>query len=155
MPGIASMLNGVSVESVFDDGMRLVVVAPFTDEMDVPCQVIRATEVVFPVAATSVAITNTASVAISLTSHIHVFEANAALSFDRAAAYGMRPALEVGQHLDIPSGKTVEVGLIPIAGDRVVIGFAGFVDGPLDAPGAKAAALAKLRACGYLDSAGE
>ncbi len=33
-----------------------------------------------------------------------------------------------------------------------IIGFAGLVDGPLDAPGAKEPALAKARATGYLDT---
>jgi len=42
------------------------------------------------------------------------------------------------------------VRLVPIRGDRVVIGFAGLVDGPLDAPGAKERALERARACGYL-----
>ena len=48
--------------------------------------------------------------------------------------------------------KTVRVGLAPIGGQRVVIGFAGLVDGALDAPGAKEAALTKARATGYLDT---
>jgi urease subunit gamma/beta len=33
-----------------------------------------------------------------------------------------------------------------------MIGFAGLVDGPLDAPGAKEAALDKAHRCGYLDA---
>jgi urease subunit gamma/beta len=40
--------------------------------------------------------------------------------------------------------------LAPIGGERVIIGFAGLVDGPLDADGAKENALAKARATGYL-----
>jgi urease subunit gamma/beta len=39
---------------------------------------------------------------------------------------------------------------VPIGGARVAIGFAGLVDGPLDAPGAKEAALARAAAQGYL-----
>jgi len=42
------------------------------------------------------------------------------------------------------------VELVPIGGDRVVIGFAGLVDGPLDAPGAKEEALRAAAARGYL-----
>jgi urease subunit gamma/beta len=42
------------------------------------------------------------------------------------------------------------VSLVPIRGERVVIGFAGLVDGPLDEPGMRQAALARARACGYL-----
>ncbi|KJY18238.1 urease subunit gamma, partial [Streptomyces sp. NRRL S-104] len=41
-------------------------------------------------------------------------------------------------------------GLVPIGGDRIAIGFAGLVDGPLDAPGAKEEALRRAVACGYL-----
>jgi hypothetical protein len=44
----------------------------------------------------------------------------------------------------------VEVRLVPIGGDRVAIGFAGLVDGPLDVPGAREEALRKAHACGYL-----
>ena len=36
-----------------------------------------------------------------------------------------------------------------MGGDRVAIGFAGLVDGPLDAPGAKEEALRRAIACGY------
>ena len=39
-----------------------------------------------------------------------------------------------------------------MGGARVVVGFAGLVDGPLDAPGARERALAKSRACGFADS---
>jgi len=43
----------------------------------------------------------------------------------------------------------VPVGLVPIGGERVAIGFAGRVDGPLDAPGAKEQALLRARHEGY------
>ncbi len=64
-------------------------------------------------------------------SHYHFFEVNQALHFDRNAARGFR--------LDIPSGTAVrfepgqhrEVGLVALAGDRIVYGFAGAVMGPL------------------------
>ena len=44
--------------------------------------------------------------------------------------------------------------LAPIRGARVVIGFAGLVDGPLDAPGARERALDLLRATGFADTGG-
>jgi urease subunit gamma/beta len=34
----------------------------------------------------------------------------------------------------------------------VAIGFAGLVDGPLDAPGAFESAMERARACGYLEA---
>ena len=52
--------------------------------------------------------------------------------------------------LDFPPGHTVSVGLVPIGGERVVIGFAGLVDGPLDAPGVRERALERAKAMGYL-----
>ena len=35
------------------------------------------------------------------------------------------------------------------AGDRVVVGFSGLVDGPLDAPGARETALQRARLLGF------
>jgi urease subunit gamma/beta len=97
-----------------------------------------------------VEVTNTAAVPISVTSHFHFFEANPRLRFDRAAAYGRHLAIPAGASQRFDVGATVEVSLAPIGGQRVVIGFAGLVDGPLDAPGAKERALRTAAACGYL-----
>ena len=49
-------------------------------------------------------------------------------------------------------GTTSSVGLVPFGGRRVVVGFAGLVDGPLDAPGAVEDALERARACGFADT---
>jgi urease subunit gamma/beta len=95
-------------------------------------------------------VVNTASVPISVTSHFHFFEANPRLRFDRADAYGRHLAVPAGSSVRFDPGATVHVELVPIGGDRVAIGFAGLVDGPLDEPGAKERALAKAAACGYL-----
>jgi urease subunit gamma/beta len=95
-------------------------------------------------------VTNTASVPVSVTSHFHFFEANPRLDFDRAAAYGMRLAVPAGSSVRFGPGESEEVGLVPIGGERIAIGFAGLVDGPLDAPGAKEEALRRAAACGYL-----
>ncbi|MER8232640.1 urease subunit gamma [Streptomyces sp. NPDC094049] len=97
----------------------------------------------------TLAVRNTATVPVSVTSHFHFFEVNPRLDFDRAAAYGMRLAAPAGSSTRFDPGQSVEVGLVPIGGARVVIGFAGLVDGPLDAPGAKEEALRRAVACGY------
>jgi len=102
-----------------------------------------------------VEVTNTAAVVIGVTSHFHFFEANPRLRFDRAAAYGMHLAIEAGSSVRFEPGQTRPVPLTPIGGRRVIIGFAGLVDGPLDAPGAKERALHRARACGYEDSGPE
>jgi urease subunit gamma/beta len=97
-------------------------------------------------------VTNESTLPISVTSHLHFFEANPRLRFDRAASYGRHLHIPAGDHVDFLPGVPVEVALAPIAGKRIVIGFAGLVDGPLDAPGAKENALAKAREFGYLDT---
>ena len=60
-----------------------------------------------------------------------------------------RSAIDAGEHVDFPPGVEVAVDLTPILGDRVVVGFAGLVDGPLDAPGARERALQRAAALGY------
>ncbi len=77
-------------------------------------------------------VANRGSVPVHLTAHFHVFEANPALCFDRRKAFGMRPDLPVGWAIRIEPGETVEVPLVPIQGRRIVHGFHGIVDGPLD-----------------------
>ena len=103
-----------------------------------------------PEAVVRLTVTNTATVPVSVTSHFHFFEANPRLDFDRAAAYGMRLAVPAGSSVRFGPGESVEVGLVPIGGERVAIGFAGLVDGALDAPGGKEEALRRAAACGYL-----
>ena len=153
LPGVASMLFGVAVEAVFEDGRRLVVVDfPGTDS-DVPGQVTRlqSAPVVTPSDVVTLDVHNDSAVQISVTTHMHFFEVNPRLRFDREQAYGRHLHIPAGEHVDFPSGSTVSVQLVPITGERVIIGFAGLVDGPLDAPGAKEQAMAKARALGYLD----
>jgi urease subunit beta len=82
--------------------------------------------------ATPVRVTNTGPVPVHLTAHFHVFEANPALRFDRRRAFGMRPDVPAGGAVRVEPGQTVAVPLVPIGGRRVVRGFGGLVDGPLD-----------------------
>ncbi len=155
LPGVAALVPEVWVEAVFDDGSRLVVVpeplGPAHGDA-IPGSVHPAHEEVDAATAATlqVDVQNTSEVPISVTSHFHFFEVNPRLSFDRGAAYGMRLAIDAGEAIRFDPGATVTVDLAPIGGERVVIGFAGLVDGPLDASGAKEAALAKARATGYL-----
>ncbi|MGW9206118.1 urease subunit gamma [Embleya sp. NPDC055664] len=158
LPGVVDLVTEVYVEAVFPDGTRLAVVTdPFGHPGHgdaAPGAVIPATGAAAgPEPVTRITVRNTASVPVSVTSHFHFFEANPRLDFDRAAAYGMRPAAPAGVSTRFDPGADVEVGLVPMGGARVAIGFAGLVDGPLDAPGAKAEALRRAAACGYLGAA--
>ncbi|MFI5521829.1 urease subunit gamma [Streptomyces platensis] len=159
LPGVADVVTEVHVEAVFDDGSRLAVVSdPIGarppggggDEPPAPGAVLPGPAGPEPAPAVVLTVRNTATVPISVTSHFHFFEANPRLEFDRAAAYGMRLCVPAGSSVRFDPGGAEEVGLVPVGGDRIAIGFAGLVDGPLDAPGAKTEALRRAAACGYL-----
>jgi urease subunit gamma/beta len=155
LPGVVRAVPEVRVEAVFDDGSRLAVIrdpfraAPLSGQHCVSPQAPELSELPGEV---GLEVTNTAAVPISVTSHFHFFEANPRLRFDRAAAYGMHLAVAAGAAVRFEPGGSRRVALVPIGGRRVVIGFAGLVDGPLDEPGARERALEKARACGYEDS---
>jgi urease subunit gamma/beta len=155
LPGVPEVMGSVKVEAVFDDGTRLIVVtdpigAPAADPDTAPGAILLGPE---PLAgwpgAVTVFVTNTSTVPISVTSHFHFFESNPRLRFDRAAAYGMRLAIPAGASIRFGPGERAAADLTPMGGDRVAIGFAGLVDGPLDAPGAKEEALRRAVARGY------
>ena len=161
MPEVPHVVRRVAVEAVFADGSRLVVVddpfGPVPERDDMPGSILPAEPAPeldheTDVGVVQVTVENTAAVPISVTSHFHFFEANPRLRFDRAAAYGRHLDVAAGTHVRFPPGDTTTVWLAAIRGERVVVGFAGLVDGPLDAPGAREAALDRARACGYLDS---
>ncbi|MER5613086.1 urease subunit gamma [Streptomyces sp. NPDC002215] len=153
LPGVADVVTEVHVEAVFDDGSRLAVVSrPLGEGLgdEGPGAVVPGPATPEPEPAVRLTVHNTASVPVSVTSHFHFFEANPRLDFAREAAYGMRLAVPAGSSVRFGPGESVEVGLVPIGGARVAIGFAGLVDGPLDAPGAREEALRRAAACGYL-----
>ncbi|MFF8590237.1 urease subunit beta [Streptomyces sp. NPDC015220] len=104
-------------------------------------------------------VANTGDRAVQIGSHYHFFEVNRALRFDRESAYGM--------HLDIPSGTAVrfepgdtrEVELVAFGGTRRLVGFAGLVNGGLNADDTRRAALRRAEQLGFAttgaDTAGD
>jgi urease subunit gamma/beta len=161
LPGVADIVTEVRVEAVFDDGTRLVIVPdPIGGGHDPhggpgavltagPDPAARGSQE--PLAGwAEIDVVNTASVPVSVTSHWHFFEANPRLRFDRAAAYGMRLDIPAGSAVRFDPGVSTTVGLVPIGGARVAVGFAGLVDGPLDDPAVRAAALRRVAEFGYL-----
>nr|AQT38793.1 UreAB [Streptomyces sp.] len=174
LPGVADVVTEVHVEAVFDDGSRLAIVPDPIGEGPLgegpggaagsrpgarlgdraPGAVIPGPPHPDPRPTLRLTVRNTATVPVSVTSHFHFFEVNPRLDFDRAAAYGMRLCVPAGSSTRFDPGGEAEVGLVPIGGDRIAIGFAGLVDGPLDAPGAKDEALRRAAACGYLGAGG-
>jgi urease subunit gamma/beta len=150
MEGVRSLVRRIEVEAVFRDGRHLVVVedplagAPSAEaserEPDAPW---------LDDAAARVTVVNEGPVLIGVTSHLHFFETNPMLRFDRAAAWGMRLAVPARTKVFFAPGEPREVALVPIGGARVVRGHGEIVDGPLDAPGARDDALALAREKGY------
>jgi urease subunit gamma/beta len=148
LPGVAGMLPEVQVEATFPDGTKLVTIhdpiaAVSTAGLSDGPAAVRPGEIL-PAEGTialsagrpriRLAVVNTGDRPIQVGSHFHFAQANAALSFDRAAAHGT--------HLDIPAGTAVrfepgierEVDLVPLAGTRVVAGLTLPAPGPLDVP---------------------
>ncbi|MGW0537455.1 urease subunit gamma [Streptomyces sp. NPDC003032] len=157
LPEVPGILTEIQVEAVFADGSKLIVIThplgPTSDPSHAPGAVVPADQPPAEYAGlVRIEVTNTASVPVTVTSHFHFFEANRALAFDRAAAYGRHLALPVGASTRFEPGIIEQVKLTPIGGDRIVIGFAGLVDGPLDAPGTFEAALTRAHVAGYLDT---
>jgi len=74
---------------------------------------------------------NTAKRPVQVGSHYHFAETNAALSFDRAAALGKRLNIASGTAVRFEPGQQRTVELVDYAGERVVMGFRGLVQGAL------------------------
>jgi urease subunit beta len=69
---------------------------------------------------------------IQVGSHFHFAEANAALVFDRAVAWGCRLAIPAGTAVRFEPGIERMVTLTPLRGRRVVPGLRGLAGGALD-----------------------
>ncbi|MBB1600945.1 urease subunit beta [Variovorax sp. UMC13] len=74
---------------------------------------------------------NTADRPIQVGSHYHFAEVNGALGFDRTAARGMRLNIASGTAVRFEPGQQRTVELCDLAGDRIVYGFRGLVQGKL------------------------
>jgi urease subunit gamma/beta len=146
MDGVSEIIGPIQIDALFPSGTILVVVPePFgpgpPDALPAPGAVtVGAGPVTLGSGRTGIAlpVSNEADVPIEVTSHFHFFEANPALTFDRRMAFGMRLNTPAGEAVRWEPGERKEIGLVPIEGDREVWGFAGLVDGPLDAADATA-----------------
>jgi len=166
LSGVEVLLPILQVEASFPDGTKLVTVhdpirpgegaaaaaAAATDRPPVPGEVITDEgDLVLnggrPTA--RVHVVNLGDRPVQVGSHYHFFEANRALSFDRAVAWGM--------HLDIPAGTAVrfepgesrEVPLVGFGGRAEVHGLNRLADGPTRDGAGLADGLARARAGGF------
>jgi len=75
---------------------------------------------------------NTGDRPVQVGSHFHFAESNAALAFDRDAAYGRRLDIPAGTAARFEPGDSRSVRLIELAGTREVYGLSNAVNGRLD-----------------------
>jgi urease subunit beta len=76
-------------------------------------------------------VANTGDRPVQVGSHYHFAETNPGLSFDRAAARGMRLDIAAGTAVRFEPGQSREVRLVPYGGKRRVYGFNSQVMGAL------------------------
>jgi len=69
---------------------------------------------------------------IQVGSHYHFYETNAALAFERETARGMRLDIAAGTAVRFEPGQSRTVTLVELAGERVVYGFQGKIQGRLE-----------------------
>ena len=72
---------------------------------------------------TVLTVVNTGDRPVQVGSHYHFAAANAALSFDRERAWGRRLDVPAGTSVRFEPGIDREVGLVPLAGRRLVPGL--------------------------------
>jgi urease beta subunit len=97
-------------------------------------------------------VANTGDRPIQVGSHCHFFEANRALRFDRAKAYGFRLQVPAGTAVRFEPGEEKRVTLVAFAGNRIAHGINGLTGGKLDDPQVRAKALARAAERGFIKS---
>jgi urease subunit gamma/beta len=96
------------------------------------------------------AVTNRGDRPIQVGSHYHFSEANRALVFDRARAYGKRLDIPAGTAVRFEPGDTRTVPLVELAGRRIVRGGNALASGPVtDEARSRVAAQAVARGFGH------
>jgi len=78
-------------------------------------------------------VANTGDRPIQVGSHFHFFEANKALRFDRARAFGMRLNIPAGTAVRFEPGDDKAVVLVELSGRQEVYGLNALTDGPTTA----------------------
>jgi urease subunit gamma/beta len=93
-------------------------------------------------------VTNLGDRPIQVGSHYHFIETNAALQFDRGAAYGLRLDIPAGAAVRFEPGETKTVRLVAIAGRQIIRGGNNLADGKVSEAG-KTAALERVARQGF------
>jgi urease beta subunit len=97
---------------------------------------------------TQLTVANTGDRPIQVGSHFHFFEANRALRFERAKAFGMRLNVPAGTAVRFEPGDEKIVTLVELAGAREVYGLNALTDGST-AESRRAASVARAADGGF------
>jgi urease subunit gamma/beta len=159
MPGIAAMLPMLQVEATFPDGTKLITVhdplRPGSgDEVDdlEPGRIITEEGEIELNAGRpriTLSVVNTGDRPVQIGSHYHFFEANRALEFDRAAAFGKRLDIPAGTAVRLEPGQEKEVTLTTFGGRQILGGLNGLTDGDAKDSKIRKAAVERARAAGF------
>ncbi len=159
MPGVASMLPILQVEGMFPDGTKLVTVhEPIRPQAGAAADTLEpgailAADGEIELSAgrprSTLAVTNTRDRPVQIGSHYHFFEANKALDFDRAVAFGMRLDIPAGTAVRFEPGQRKEVMLVGFGGRRELSGLNALTDGIATDRSAREAALQRARDAGF------
>lgn len=161
MPGVAALVPMLQVEGMFPDGAKMISVHEPIRPGDKPVEdgpQTRPGEVVTPDQdielnagrrRVDVRVLNTGDRPVQVGSHLHFFEANKALDFDRAAAFGMRLDIPAGTSKRFTPGEHKVVTLVELGGRGEVGGLNSLTDGSVRSEKVKAAALARARQRGF------
>lgn len=160
-PGVRALTPILLVEGHFDDGAKLITVHdPIRPGMepveDSPLArpgelLIEDGEIELNVGRRTATFTvlNTADRPVQVASHFHFFEANKALDFDRAGAFGMRLDVPAGLCARFEPGETKAVTLVEFGGSGDITGLNNLTNGLVFSEAVKAAALQRAREQGY------
>jgi|SRR6478609_88148 len=94
-------------------------------------------------------VTNTADRPVQVGSHIHFFEINRQMLFDREKAFGMRLNIAAGTAVRFEPGEEKEVELVEFGGHRHVYGINNLTNGDTKDPIVKENALKQLDVRGF------
>lgn len=136
MEGVAEMLHEVQVEATFPDGTKLVTVHDPIEHANGASPgeyFLEAGDIIANEGRTTarLLVRHTGDRPVQIGSHFHFFEVNTALEFDRARSRGMHLNIAAGTAVRFEPGDEKEVELVEFAGERIVMGHNGLVNGKL------------------------
>ena len=161
MPGVHEMMPVLQVEATFPDGTKLVTVhdpiragkkKPAAKAQVAPGEVLPADgdiEINAGRRTVTITATNTGDRPIQVGSHYHFFEANKALEFDRAAAFGMHLDIAAGTAVRFEPGEKKQVTLVAFGGTGELFGLNNLTGGTVRSEANKAAALKRAKDRGF------